>query len=634
MGRGLSPLAAALILVAIVAAGGSLIYAMMLSTGLMLDARTQTFFENAKLVKDSAGGAYFAVTIKNTGKKPITTLTVKLGDEQNYIFPEVSESKALQPGRSASAVIALPNPQEYIVGERYTVTVAATAADGSTFTDATTVICMGVDVGAGGGGAGGGSGGGGGLFDFALSTSDEVTCISAYMYLVPVTATKISGGPEFITFSADLPEGFSASFSPEGGVLVNELTSTATITVSGDAADGEHQLNFKAVSESGVERSTSINAYVSKYLIIKEEGDEWTNWPGRVSEAPDGGFIASGCHSGEPLIYRLSSGGRVLWKYVIENHPYSPGAMALVASGGRVIAACDIWVPANPDYMLIKCLSMDDGSEIWSAAFTPAQDLPGNFISDLDYLEGIAIAGDGVAVVGALRIVQLNGEPTPRNFHGGFIAYFSLSSGEMLWSKLVIASSQPYGTWLMDAVEKSNSEMIVVGEAGSRLYLACIRTLDGSFIWERIVGDLAYNTGGYAAVDRYGNYFIAGGSLHNPAGMVLTIFNGGDGSTVKHVVFSGTDLWKMKWAGGSYVAFIESGIPSPTDIGLIDVESGNIRWLYPMEDNLYCRTNLIITSDGAIVTCGDWITEDGWLNIVLEKFSMEGERLKWITFNP
>lgn len=137
--RGISPLIATIILIAITVAGGLLIYSMFMSTGSIWGTKGQVSIENIKLVKDTAGSVTFSITIKNTGNKPVQSLEVKLAGED----VNIALSGALQPGQSTAYVGAAPqlSQGEYVIGNSYTVTIKATFTDGSVFTDTMTVVC-------------------------------------------------------------------------------------------------------------------------------------------------------------------------------------------------------------------------------------------------------------------------------------------------------------------------------------------------------------------------------------------------------------------------------------------------------------------------------------------------------------
>ncbi|MEM2188680.1 MAG: archaellin/type IV pilin N-terminal domain-containing protein [Nitrososphaerota archaeon] len=137
--RGISPLIATIILIAITVAGGLLIYSMFLSTGSIWGAKGQVAVENIKLVKDSSGSILFSITLKNTGNKPVQSLTIKLAGQ---VVVDETLTNPLQPGQSTSYVGGAPQIQGgYIIGNSYTVSIEAVFTDGSTFADTLTVVC-------------------------------------------------------------------------------------------------------------------------------------------------------------------------------------------------------------------------------------------------------------------------------------------------------------------------------------------------------------------------------------------------------------------------------------------------------------------------------------------------------------
>jgi len=76
--RAISPLIATIILISICVAGGLLIYSVFFSSAGTLTAKGQVSIESIDLVKDSTGKATFTITIKNTGNKPTSDVTVAL----------------------------------------------------------------------------------------------------------------------------------------------------------------------------------------------------------------------------------------------------------------------------------------------------------------------------------------------------------------------------------------------------------------------------------------------------------------------------------------------------------------------------------------------------------------------------
>jgi flagellin-like protein len=75
--RAVSPLIAAIILIAITVAGGLVTYALFTSTAGVSSAKGQVSFESVDLVRTGEQSA-FAATLKNAGNKPVENITVSL----------------------------------------------------------------------------------------------------------------------------------------------------------------------------------------------------------------------------------------------------------------------------------------------------------------------------------------------------------------------------------------------------------------------------------------------------------------------------------------------------------------------------------------------------------------------------
>lgn len=135
--KAISPLIATIILIAIVVAGGLLVYSIFFGTAGTLTAKGQVTVESIDLVKDATGTAAFTITIKNTGNKPTTDVKVTLASET----PTSINPKALEPGKSGSIILSGLAGADYIVGNSYRVVVNATFTDGSTSLTTTTVQC-------------------------------------------------------------------------------------------------------------------------------------------------------------------------------------------------------------------------------------------------------------------------------------------------------------------------------------------------------------------------------------------------------------------------------------------------------------------------------------------------------------
>lgn len=131
--KAISPLVATIILLAITVAGGLIIYGLFHGTSGVLSAKAQVSVDSAKLLKDT-----FVITIKNTGNKPVTKLTVTLNGtvEMNVTLP----SGGLAPGMSVAHTKTWDSAQ-YNVGDVVPVVIEAKFEDGSTFTYAMNVVC-------------------------------------------------------------------------------------------------------------------------------------------------------------------------------------------------------------------------------------------------------------------------------------------------------------------------------------------------------------------------------------------------------------------------------------------------------------------------------------------------------------
>ena len=140
--RGVSPLVATIILIAVCMTSSVLVYNFLFSMGGSLASSGLVAVEEAYLYVQTDGLTVFAVTVKNSGSKPVSGLTVNLaGTDYSVALPE----DGLQPGQSWSHVEynPTPPPEGFIVGNSYTITVKATFTDGSTFSQTTLVRCMG-----------------------------------------------------------------------------------------------------------------------------------------------------------------------------------------------------------------------------------------------------------------------------------------------------------------------------------------------------------------------------------------------------------------------------------------------------------------------------------------------------------
>jgi flagellin-like protein len=140
--RGISPLIATIILLAICIAGGALIYSIFFSTANTLNATGQLSVQTSSLIKDTQGHTVFTMTIKNVGTKPFTSLSVTLASEAPGAIATVTTTTPLQPGQSVSYVPATAlDGSSYIIGNSYNVIIRGTTTDGSIVTQAVSVTC-------------------------------------------------------------------------------------------------------------------------------------------------------------------------------------------------------------------------------------------------------------------------------------------------------------------------------------------------------------------------------------------------------------------------------------------------------------------------------------------------------------
>jgi hypothetical protein len=82
---------------------------------------------------------------KNTGNKPVTGLTLTLAGSalaSTGSNPNPSATSPLQPGQTTSGSwTGASLPATYVVGNTYSLVIAATLSDGSTFTYTASVMC-------------------------------------------------------------------------------------------------------------------------------------------------------------------------------------------------------------------------------------------------------------------------------------------------------------------------------------------------------------------------------------------------------------------------------------------------------------------------------------------------------------
>ena len=138
--RAVNSLYAVIVAMALSILGGWAVYSAVLHSLSAQGEGVRIWVEDASIARDITGIATLTCTVKNVGSRPITSLTLKIGGE-TLQFPNVSPSRPLIPGQSASIVADLG--EGFLSGESYTVTVVAKGKGGGEVAEATTVKAAG-----------------------------------------------------------------------------------------------------------------------------------------------------------------------------------------------------------------------------------------------------------------------------------------------------------------------------------------------------------------------------------------------------------------------------------------------------------------------------------------------------------
>jgi len=138
MNKGLSPLMATIILIAIVAVGALSTAFFILGNMKNLSEGVHFFFDRLSLLKGER--CVLTVTLRNTGTKPISVIKVFVGGEERILQVGV-----LEPGKTMDITVDLP-PEKFNVGNTYTFSLEAEAPDGSRSAFTTTVMCLWSDL--------------------------------------------------------------------------------------------------------------------------------------------------------------------------------------------------------------------------------------------------------------------------------------------------------------------------------------------------------------------------------------------------------------------------------------------------------------------------------------------------------
>lgn len=141
--RGVSPIFSSIIIIAVTILGAAASFYFADQIIHFLAPSNVIAVENAAISKGTSGLADFVCTVKNVGRNSIVRVSVQLAGEPEIDFPNISPSRPLHPGQSASIIISL-NPENYLVGNTYAAKIKAVSSDGSTLAYAMSVPCKGV----------------------------------------------------------------------------------------------------------------------------------------------------------------------------------------------------------------------------------------------------------------------------------------------------------------------------------------------------------------------------------------------------------------------------------------------------------------------------------------------------------
>lgn len=135
MNRGLSSIMAIIILLAVVTVGAAVTAFFSFSTMKTLSEKVSVMFESLSLLR-SADKCTLKMILKNVGTKPIVALKFTISGEVHR-----SQVNVFEPGKSIQIIISLP-PEKFNVGNIYTLSLEAEAADGSKTAYTINVMCM------------------------------------------------------------------------------------------------------------------------------------------------------------------------------------------------------------------------------------------------------------------------------------------------------------------------------------------------------------------------------------------------------------------------------------------------------------------------------------------------------------
>ena len=135
--RGVSPLIATIILMAITVGAGLVIYNLFFGTAGTLSAQLNIQIVSVDIVKTSSH-TLVSATIKNTGNKPISSCTVTIYGDSGTATLNLG---SIDVGQTKSTSATDPSGFTVTAGKTYPVKITASASDGSTLDKSLTVTC-------------------------------------------------------------------------------------------------------------------------------------------------------------------------------------------------------------------------------------------------------------------------------------------------------------------------------------------------------------------------------------------------------------------------------------------------------------------------------------------------------------
>jgi len=139
--RGISPLLATVILIAITISAGLAIYTLFFTTFSAMSATLDIQIISVDIV-EASGTTLVSATIKNTGNKPIQECKVTIYGDTGTAELTINNIDPGQVGSDSKAGNELPADFSVTAGKSYPVKIEVTAPDGSTFTKSLSVPCI------------------------------------------------------------------------------------------------------------------------------------------------------------------------------------------------------------------------------------------------------------------------------------------------------------------------------------------------------------------------------------------------------------------------------------------------------------------------------------------------------------